>query len=237
LIFGDEPVIKPVGLYVSYFTIPRTATDTRWARWYNATGARVVLLRPDNEGTTRASFSFLSEPKGYEKWPVAEQKALLRDKFADAGWEASRILSEMENDSDVYFDAISQVIAPRWSKGRCAMTGDAAFCPSPLTGMGASLSVVGAYILAGELATKPNYSEAFASYDKVLRPFVTKIQQLPPGVPRLAHPRSAFGISLFNAAIRLISSRFVRKLGKLISGNKKTEDDGIKLPDYQSFIQ
>lgn len=237
LIFGEEPVIKPVGLYVSYFTIPRTATDTRWARWYNATGARVVLLRPDNEGTTRASFSFLSEPKGYEKWPVAEQKALLRDKFADAGWEASRILSEMEKDSDVYFDAISQVIAPRWSKGRCAMTGDAAFCPSPLTGMGASLSVVGAYILAGELATKPNFSEAFASYDKMLRPFVTKIQQLPPGVPRLAHPRSAFGISLFNSAIRLISSRFVRKLGKLFSGNKKTEDDGIKLPDYRSSIQ
>jgi 2-polyprenyl-6-methoxyphenol hydroxylase-like FAD-dependent oxidoreductase len=237
LIFGDEPVIKPVGLYISYFTIPRTPTDTRWARWYNATGSRVVLLRPDNEGTTRASFSFLSEPKGYEKWPVAEQKALLRDKFADAGWEASRILSEMENDSDVYFDAISQVIAPNWSKGRCAMTGDAAFCPSPLTGMGASLSVVGAYILAGELATKPNYSEAFASYDKVLRPFVTKIQQLPPGVPRLAHPRSAFGISLFNAAIGLISSGFVRKLGKLFSGSKKTDDDGIKLPDYRPSIQ
>jgi len=194
-------------------------------------------LRPVNEGTTRASFSFLSEPKGYEKLPLLEQKALLKEKFADAGWEASRILYEMENDSDVYFDAISQVIAPNWSKGRCAMTGDAAFCPSPLTGMGASLSVVGAYILAGELATKPTHSEAFASYDKILRPFVTKIQQLPPGVPRLAHPRSAFGISLFNAAIRIISSRFVRGIGKLFSGKEKRDNDGIRLPDYRSFLQ
>lgn len=237
LIFGDEPFIKPVGLYVSYFTIPRTATDTRWARWYNAKGARVVVLRPDNEGTTRASFSFLSEPKGYEKLPASDQKALLWKKFGDAGWEASRILNEMEKDGDVYFDAISQVIAPRWWKGRCAMTGDAAFCPSPLTGMGASLSVVGAYILAFELAAKPNYQEAFAGYEARLRPFVTKIQQLPPGVPRLAHPSSAVGISLFNAVIRLISSRFVKKLGKLIGGKKKAEDDGILLPNYRPLIQ
>jgi len=237
LIFGDEPVVKPVWLYISYFTIPRIATDTRWARWYNATDARVIILRPDNEDTTRASFSFLSEPKGYERLPLPEQKALLKEKFSDAGWEASRILQEMENDSDVYFDAISQVIAPNWSKGRCAMTGDAAFCPSPLTGMGASLSVVGAYVLAGELATKPTHSEAFASYDKILRPFVTKIQQLPPGVPRLAHPRSAFGISLFNAAIRIISSRFVRGIGKLFSGKEKRDNDGIRLPDYRSFLQ
>ena len=237
LIFGDEPLIKPVGLYVTYFTIPRTATDTRWARWYNAKGARVVVLRPDNEGTTRASFSFLSEPKGYEKLPASEQKALLREKFADAGWEASRILNEMEKDGDVYFDAISQVIAPHWSKGRCAMTGDAAFCPSPLTGMGASLSVVGAYILAFELAAKPDYREAFKGYEERLRPFVTKIQQLPPGVPWLAHPSSSIGISIFNAVIRLISSRFAKRLGKLFSGNKKQEDDGILLPDYRSLVE
>lgn len=237
LIFGDEPVVKPVGLYVSYFTIPRTATDTRWARWYNAKDARVILLRPDNEGTTRASFSFLSDPKGYEKLPPAEQKNLLRDKFANAGWEATRILNEIDKDGDVYFDAISQVIAPRWSKGRCAMTGDAAFCPSPLTGMGVSLSVVGAYILAFELASKADHREAFVGYEERLRPFVTKIQQLPPGVPRLAHPRSAIGISIFNTVIRLISSRFARRVGKLFSGGKKQDNDGISLPDYRSLVQ
>ena len=72
----------------------------------------MIVLRPDNEGTTRASFSFLSDPKGYEKLPSSEQKALLREKFTDAGWEASRIMNEMEKDGDVYFDAISRLLHP-----------------------------------------------------------------------------------------------------------------------------
>ncbi|MCZ2487107.1 FAD-dependent monooxygenase [Aquirufa antheringensis] len=233
LIFGDEPVVKPVGLYVSYFTIPRTATDSRWARWYNATDARVIFMRPDNECTTRASFSFMSEPKGYEKLSQEEQKALLQEKFADAGWEAKRVLAELDNNADVYFDTISQVFAPRWSEGRCAMTGDAAFCPSPLTGMGVSLSVVGAYILAGELSRHDDHSDAFAAYDKAFRPYVTEIQKLPPGVPRLAHPKTKLGIFFLNTILNLISSKFVKKIGQLFSDkNKSSTDDTIELEEY-----
>ena len=233
LIFGDEPFVKPVGLYVSYFTIPRGPSDSRWARWYNATNSRVIVMRPDNEGTTRASFSFLSEPMGYERLSLEEQKQLLRDKFSDAGWEAKRVLAAMEENSDLYFDAISQVIAPRWAKGRCAMTGDAAFCPSPLTGMGVSLSVVGSYILAGELSRHANYADAFAAYDKAFRPYVTKIQKLPPGVPWLAHPKTKFGIFILNAILNVISSKFVMKIGELFSDkNKSSMDDTIELEEY-----
>jgi 2-polyprenyl-6-methoxyphenol hydroxylase-like FAD-dependent oxidoreductase len=233
LIFGDEPFVKPVGLYVSYFTIPRGPSDSRWARWYNATNSRVIVMRPDNEGTTRASFSFMSEPMGYEKLSLEEQKQLLRDKFSDAGWEAKRVLAAMEENSDLYFDAISQVIAPRWSKGRCAMTGDAAFCPSPLTGMGVSLSVLGAYILAGELSRHANYADAFAAYDKAFRPYVTKIQKLPPGVPALAHPKTKMGIFFLNTILNVISSKFVMKIGELFSDkNKSPTDDTIELEEY-----
>lgn len=233
IIFGDEPIVRPVGLYVSYFTIPKTPSDSRWARWYNATGSRVIVMRPDNEGTTRASFSFLSEPKGYEKLSVAEQKEILKQKFSDAGWEATRILSAIESDTDIYFDAISQVIAPRWSKGRCAMTGDAAYCPSPLTGMGVGLSVLGAYILAGEIAKNTDYQKAFAAYEKVFRPYVTKIQKLPPGVPKLAHPKSKIGIAIFNTILNIISSKAIIKLGKIFSNkNKSSTDDSIVLEDY-----
>jgi 2-polyprenyl-6-methoxyphenol hydroxylase-like FAD-dependent oxidoreductase len=237
LIFGDEPFVRPVGLYVSYFTIPRGPSDSRWARWYNATNSRVIVMRPDNEGTTRASFSFMSEPMGYEKLSLDEQKQLLRDKFSDAGWEAKRVLAAMEENSDLYFDAISQVIAPRWSKGRCAMTGDAAFCPSPLTGMGVSLSVLGAYILAGELSRHANYADAFAAYDKVFRPYVTKIQKLPPGVPWLAHPKTKFGIFFLNTILNVISSKFVMKIGELFSDkNKSSTDDTIELEEYWKVI-
>ena len=233
LIFGDEPVIRSLGLYTSYFTIPRAATDTNWARWYNAPRSRVIFLRPDNEGTTRASCSFLSEPKGYERLPAAEQKEILKKTFADAGWEAPRLLAALDTNQDIYFDGISQVIAPRWSNGRCAMVGDAAFCPSPLSGMGTSLAIVGAYVLAGELSKNTDYRQAFAAYERRLRPFVDQVQQLPPGVPWLAHPKTKLGISLFNAGIRLISSRLAKKIANLFSKKSNSStDDKIDLPAY-----
>ena len=38
-----------------------------------------------------------------------------------------------------------------WTSGRVALVGDAGYCASPLSGMGTSLALVGAYLLAGEL--------------------------------------------------------------------------------------
>ena len=233
LIFGDEPLVRPLGLYVAYLTIPRTVTDSGWARWFNAPGSRVIFIRPDNEGTTRASFSFLSPPKGYERLSSAEQKEILKKTFADAGWEAPRILAQLDSTQDMYFDAISQVMAPRWSIGRCAMVGDAAFCPSPLSGMGASLSIVGAYVLAGELSRNADHQQAFAAYERLMRPFVNEIQKLPPGVPWIAHPKTKLGISIFNTFLKVFSSQAVQKLGKLFSSkNGSATEDKIVLPDY-----
>jgi 2-polyprenyl-6-methoxyphenol hydroxylase-like FAD-dependent oxidoreductase len=60
LIFNDESVFHYMGVCVAYLTIPRTRTDTDWARWYTADKSRLLLLRPDSQGTTRASVFFLS---------------------------------------------------------------------------------------------------------------------------------------------------------------------------------
>lgn len=233
LIFGDEPHIKYIGVYCSYLSIPQTANDDKWAYWYNAPGSRVINLRPDNEGTEKAAFSFLSKEVGYEKLDLAAQKKLLKEKFADAGWQAPRILDALEESNDIYLDGISQVKAPRWSNGRCAMVGDAAYCPTPMTGMGASLSIIGAYILAGELSRNNDYKKAFAAYEKLFRPYVEDIQNLPPGVPWMAHPKSKLGIALFNTAIGIASSKFVKKVSKLFSGkNQEEPKDKLELPNY-----
>lgn len=234
IIFGDEPQLKYIGLYCAYLTIPKIASDNNWAYWYNAPGSRVLNIRPDNAGTMRAAFSFLSPELGYEKLDSAAQKELLKEKFADAGWQAPRLLKALASSEDVYLDGICQVKAPAWSKGRFAMVGDAAYCPTPMTGMGSSLSIIGAYVLAGELARHTDHNEAFAAYEKLMRPFVKEIQQLPPGVPWVAHPKSKLGIRLFNAAIGLASSKAVKKIGKLFASNSpKKQVERIKLPDYR----
>ncbi len=163
----------------------------------------------------------------------AEQKQLLKEKLAGAGWEAPRLIEEIEKNNDVYFDGVSQVITPRWFDGRLGMIGDAAYCPTPLTGMGTSLAIIGAYLLAGELSRNNDYGKAFAAYEKRMRPYVTFVQRLPPGVPWLAHPKTRLGIKIFNGAAGLLASKLVQKMAKLFSGKEKpNKKDEIALPDF-----
>lgn len=233
LLFGDEPEIKFLGLYNAWYTIPKNETDTKWARWYTAPGSRVMVIRPDNHGTVRASFSFLSNNLSYQKLSNSEQKKILKEKLSGAGWEEDRLMEEIEKNDDVYFDGISQVHAPRWFNGRTGMIGDAAYCPTPLTGMGTTLAITGAYLLAGELSRHEKHGDAFTAYEERMRPFVKDIQKLPPGVPWLAHPKSKFGVKMVNTLARILASGPVKKISKLFAG-KETEPtkDKIDLPDF-----
>ena len=92
--------------------------------WFNAPGGRTSTLRPDNVGTTRATLSFMSEPRGYDRWDGAGQRDVLRRRFAGVGWEVPRILDAMRTADDVYFDTISQVQARAGPPGgpRCSVT-------------------------------------------------------------------------------------------------------------------
>ena len=74
------------------------------------------------------------------------------DPFAGDGWEFPRILEEMKGVDDFYFDVLRQVHMECWSNDRVVLTGDAAWAPSPLSGIGTSLAIVGGYVLAGEIA-------------------------------------------------------------------------------------
>jgi 2-polyprenyl-6-methoxyphenol hydroxylase-like FAD-dependent oxidoreductase len=231
LVFGEVPQ-RRLGQYTSFFTIPAGATDGKWGRWYNAPGGRCILLRPDNSGLTRAYLSIIStEPEGYEKLDVAGQKRLYRKMFADAGWEAERVLSGMDEAADFYMQEIVQIKAPTWHQGRVALLGDAGYCPSPISGMGTSLAIIGAYLLAGEISKhQDDHQQAFDWYEKQMRPYVDKAQKLPPGAPAVLNPQTAWGITVLYGVLGLAyRSGLVGLIGKLSS--PKSED--VQLVDYR----
>ncbi|MGH8448290.1 FAD-dependent monooxygenase [Pseudomonas sp.] len=234
LVFGDEVQRRPLDLYTAYFTVPRQPSDGDVMRWYNIPGGRCVCLRPDNLGTTRAFLSFQQAPSGYEKLPQAEQKNLLKQLFADAGWETPRVLAALEEATDLYLDAVGQVKMPRWSKGRIALVGDAAYCASPISGMGTSLGLSGAYVLAGELGRHADHHQAFAAYEKLMRPYVAQAQSVPTFAPRLASPHSRWGIALGHAVLRMATAPGLKTVfGKILS----PKADAIDLPSYSSQTQ
>lgn len=228
-VFGEAVKRRALDVYTAYFTLPRQPSDSQLMRWYNIPGGRCVCLRPDNLGTTRALLSFQEEPSGYEKLPVDEQKALLKRKFADTGWETPRVLAALDDTTDLYLEALGQVKMDRWFKGRIALVGDAAYCASPISGMGTSLGLCGAYVLAGELGRHADHGQAFAAYEKIMRPYVAQAQNVPKFAPRLASPHSRIGIAMGHAVLKLATAPGFRNvLGKLLS----PKADAIELPDY-----
>ncbi|MET0269570.1 MAG: FAD-dependent monooxygenase, partial [Sphingomonas sp.] len=94
-VFPNENAPRWMNLTIAYFTIPRMPSDDRLWRWYHAAKGRSVSLRPDRHGTTRAMLSVRQPPAGEQDWSIARQKAWLRARFADAGWQSARVLDGM----------------------------------------------------------------------------------------------------------------------------------------------
>ncbi len=240
LMFGDEAEIRDLGMQTSWFTIARQPSDQDWWRWYGAPGGRTVGLRPDPVGTIRATLSLIT-PKGRlsptattgDDRSTAEHRAELHRRFGDLGWETPRVLRALDEADDLYVSQVAQVRAPRWTTGRLAMIGDAAACPSPVSGMGTGVSLVGAYVLAGELAAHVDHRDGFAGYERIVRPFVERAQQLPPGTPQIANPRSRLGLAAFGLGLRLAAGPVGSAVGALARPAGRSRTREFDLPDYR----
>ncbi|ATI78709.1 FAD-dependent monooxygenase [Sphingobium yanoikuyae] len=225
MVFKGENDPQWMDMTIAYLTIPRSDDDDRMWRWFNAPGKRSVSLRPDQHGTTRAMLSLSKEAEGEQDWDVERQKAFLHERFADAGWKTPRILAAMDGTDDFYLDVLRQVRLPRWSLGRVVLTGDAAWCATPLAGIGTTLAVTGAYVLAQELIRNTDIDAAFQAYEDQMRPMVKDGQGVPKIAPRLMHPKSQLGISLLHGVLGVASSDLVRNLSaKIFSGPGKEVD-------------
>lgn len=234
LLFNDFVTFNYLGLYTAYLTIQKTDTDSRWARWCNTPGAVIFVLRPDSYGTTRASITFASAEMGYEKLSLTEQKTVLITKIKNVGWEAERLVREIEESTDLYLERVSQVKSTKWSRGRCCLTGDAAWCVTPIAGKGIDLAIAGAYILAGELSKTHSHTEAFINYENRMRKYVEDAQKLPPGVPGIVYPTSRIGVNILNIVVSFFASKPAQALINLFNKKDKSKKAEIELPEYTS---
>jgi len=231
LVLPDAPR-RYLGMVIAYLTIPRTEEDTDWWRWYVAGRGRGVNLRPDDVGTTRAMLNLMTDVRGIDALDRPAQVTLLRRAFADAGWQTDRVLDQLD-DAPMYLEDLSQVHLDRWSVGRVVLTGDAAWCATPVSGIGTTLALSGAYTLAACLAAHDDHHAAFADYDARMRPFVEKGQSLPPGTPGLANPQTGLGRTVLGTVLRAAASPLATKLGSVSSRFTKPPADQYELPAWR----
>ncbi|MGV9303781.1 MULTISPECIES: FAD-dependent monooxygenase [unclassified Nonomuraea] len=183
LAFGPEQrFVRDMGYYVSIFSVPNHLDLDRWELTYVGPGRTALTYSTAKDTGAKAMFLFSADGQGApDPRDRAQQQRILADAYAAEGWEVPRLLQGMADAPDFYFDSLSQVHMDRWSTGRVALVGDAAYCASPASGQGTSLALVGAYVLAGELAAAGGDHEAgFAAYEREMRPFAAANQKLGP---------------------------------------------------------
>jgi 2-polyprenyl-6-methoxyphenol hydroxylase-like FAD-dependent oxidoreductase len=171
-------------------------------------------------------------PPGFAFDPddVAAQRELVAAAFADGRWEVPRLVAAMRTADDFFFDSVSQVRMPRWSSGRVALVGDAAYAPALLSGQGTSLALVGAYVLAGELAAADDPAVAFAGYERALRPFVERNQALARSGGATLIPATRAQLWLRDRALAVLPH--LGPLKRLLSGRIDEAARAFALPDY-----
>src|SRR3954453_7876447 len=180
MVFGPrERFVRHLGMVLAFYTVPNEFGVDRWLIDYQESG-RSAGLRPLPDATrAMAMLSFRPAYFDVDHRDVEAQKRLLRERMAGFGWLTPRILVHMDDTPDFYLDQVARVVMDRWSSGRVGLLGDAAFSSSPLSGQGTGLALVGAYLLAGELAAADWDPEAgFAAYERRRRPFVEANQEI-----------------------------------------------------------
>ncbi|ASF08693.2 FAD-dependent oxidoreductase [Nocardia brasiliensis] len=180
MVFGPhEQFIRHLGHVLAFYSVPNEFGLDRWLLDYQEPG-RSAMLRPIQDATrAMAMFSFAAVDFDVDHRDVAAQKRLLRERMTGLGWSTPRILAHLDDTPDFYLDQVAQVVMDRWSNGRVVLLGDAAFSSSPMSGQGTGLALIGAYVLAGELAAADwNPQLGFAAYEQRMRSFVEANQEI-----------------------------------------------------------
>ncbi|OLR92759.1 FAD-dependent oxidoreductase [Actinokineospora bangkokensis] len=224
MVFGPhERFVRHLGHVLAFYSVPNEFGLDRWLLEHqDQASGRSALLRPIQDATrAMAMFSFTSDDFDVDHRDVDGQKALLRERVAGLGWLTEDILAHLDDTPDFYLDQVAQVVMDRWSTGRVGLIGDAAFSSSPLSGQGTGLALVGAYLLAGELAGAGWDPEVgFARYEALMRPFVEANQE----IGRLNARSRAIPGPDAEPAPDFEGEWFVELIGRVLHG--------VELPDY-----
>ncbi|KAM0277936.1 hypothetical protein ACHAQH_005480 [Verticillium albo-atrum] len=222
---GVRDHVQPTNCFGSFFSIESDLHGNKMAQSYSASGGRFVGLGPHPSGTTRSALLTFHPRDG----------AALAKPFREAqrARRARKIVKDMLQADDFYASEIVQVRTPHLYRDRFALVGDAGY-GSGVTGIGTSLAMAGAYVLAGEVGRHPgDLSSGLRAYEQRIRPIVEDLQKISPLVPALMAPQTAWGLRLRNLLLAFVCwSRMLEFAQRYLAGAFASADKHI-LPDYE----
>ena len=233
---------KPVGAFVAYFSIPKEDQDWPYSRLCHFADRRIVWIRPTAKDSTTTSVYLIHVKDNVPTLRQAnasgdrlKQKEGFAELYSNLGWETPRVIEKMMKAENFYSDELVQVKLPKWSQHRVVLLGDSAWSPTPFTGQGNQLAIIGAWVLAQELSRNRNPLVAFERYEKRLRSYVESSQKIPLGgyMPYILNPQTRGVIWLLRMMFFLLSwtIRFMQWTGliRLLPDHQQQQQDEFDL--------
>jgi 2-polyprenyl-6-methoxyphenol hydroxylase-like FAD-dependent oxidoreductase len=222
---AEQVVERHLEYYVGGWEVPNTLGISGDTLMYNVPGklASVTADRRD-PALAQTLFVFKSPELKYNRRDLEQQKAILRERFGGLGWHVPELLKGLPAATELYFDSISRVRVERWSTKRIVLLGDAGY-GATFGALGTGTAVVGAYVLAGELAHAPDPRTAFDRYESRMRKAVSKTQDGSRSGQFMA-PATRFGIMARNKI--LDRPFFLNQMLKMAQNLSEL----VELPDY-----
>ncbi|ETN37863.1 uncharacterized protein HMPREF1541_07486 [Cyphellophora europaea CBS 101466] len=238
--------VETTGCWATYFSVKEDFLQgSKTGQAHSATGGRFVSIEPDPSGINQVTLMKLSARDTPEATLGFRQalkqgddalKQFVAQQYQDVGWRTADLLKGMMETDDFYGSELVQVHIPALFSGRVVLVGDAGFAPG-FSGMGTSLAMTGAYVLAGEIQHhKGDVGAGLEGYEKRMRPMINEMSKVPPFVTTLMSPQTRWGIWLRNAVFAVISwtnvVEYLQRFSDLF-GAAFASNDECKLPDYE----
>lgn len=240
-----------LGGNIAFYSIPTDPKDSNWFTGTMLPGSRVaraIGTRKDCPELTRVymiSYGVVEElDKAHESGDLAALKKAWADLYQDGGWQCARFTEALRSApeaDDLYSTPREEVRLPEgsWSRGRVVLLGDAAQSQTA-NGYGTTWGLVGAYVLAGEIATllaadkssPPTAAvvQGAKNYEKLFRPVSTAMHNKSQWPAKLFMPTSRIGISLVYLIGQVISYFGLDQMAGMDAAQGKW-----KLPDYPAL--
>src|SRR5262245_9269947 len=238
IVFGDEArFLHELGLYLCVYAVPNYLNLDRMEMQYTELGRMVAIWSTRGDANAKACFGFTAPSVRVDHRDRARQERVVRDVYQDIGGEVPRLLELPPGASDYYFDLAAQIRMAHWSQGRVVLEGDAGYCASPLSGQGTSLALIGAYVLAGELAAAGGaWQTAFQQYEQEMRAFVGLNQALGVRSAKLMRSGESKSVAAWLLAqlMRMAPGRMVEFFVNRGTARIQQAANAITLKDYSA---
>ncbi|NVM89871.1 2-polyprenyl-6-methoxyphenol hydroxylase-like FAD-dependent oxidoreductase [Variovorax sp. SG517] len=211
LAFGPEKdYVRHFGHYVALVDLPAGRT---WHRAMLNVPGLTIAVRDAGDGPQGMMLA-ASPEIDYDYRDLDAQRQLIDRLLSRVdAWQVPAMREAFADPSarGFYFDSVSQTRMPGWTRGNVAVIGDAGHCAALLSGMGTTLAMVSAELLANTWTEAGGDMEAASPlYHDRLRPYVEQCQAFAgEGAPIMVPPTQQ-ALDERNAMFREYAVRFAK---------------------------